>query len=124
MTAVTDRTIQEEIGSLADLDLVSLRRRWLGLYRSAVPTRMSRELLVQVIAYRLQENAFGGLPSVTPARIMEGSQVRAHPHRSQCEGGHALIREWQRRNGRGRCRRRRRLSASTSLITSSRSMLS
>jgi hypothetical protein len=69
MTAVTDPMIQEEIGALADLDLVALRRRWLGFYGSKAPARMSRELLVQAIAYRLQENAFGGLSSVTRATM-------------------------------------------------------
>ena len=66
---MTDPMIQEEIGGLADLDLVSLRSRWLGLYGSEAPARMSRELVIQAIAYRLQENAFGGLPSVIRARI-------------------------------------------------------
>jgi hypothetical protein len=71
MTAVTDPTIQDEIGGLADLDLVSLRSRWFGLYGSEAPPRMSRELVIQAIAYRVQENAFGGLSSVIRARMTD-----------------------------------------------------
>jgi hypothetical protein len=68
---VTDATIQVEISGLADLGLVALRSRWLGLYGSEAPARMSRELLVQAIAYRVQENAFGGLSSVIRARMTD-----------------------------------------------------
>jgi hypothetical protein len=90
--------IQEEIGGLADLDLVSLRSRWLGLYGSETPARMSRELVIQAIAYRLQENAFGGLSSSTRARITcaRGAK-RLEPTRidRSVKAGTRFIREWQ-----------------------------
>lgn len=95
---MTDHTIQKEIGGLADLDLVSLRSRWLGLYGSEAPARMSRELVIQAIAYRLQENAFGGLPSVTRAR-MTGAQGAKRIERTRIDrsvkAGTRFIREWQ-----------------------------
>jgi hypothetical protein len=94
---VTDPTVQEEIGGLADLDLVSLRSRWLGLYGSEAPARMSRELVIQAIAYRLQENAFGGLPSVTRARItgVRGARIERTRIDRSVKVGTRFIREWQ-----------------------------
>lgn len=98
MVAVTDPTIQEEIGGLADLGLVSLRSRWLGLYGSEAPARMSRELLVQAIAYRLQENAFGGLSSVTRATMTSrrgAKRIERTRIDRTVKAGTRFIREWQ-----------------------------
>lgn len=94
---MTDPMIQEEIDALADLDVVSLRSRWLGLYGSEPPARMSRELVIQAIAYRLQENAFGGLPSVTRARITDARGARIERTRidRSVKVGTRFIREWQ-----------------------------
>src|SRR5688500_20289654 len=50
-----------EIGGLADLGLPALRQHWRELYGSEPPVRMSRELIIQAIAYRIQERMFGGL---------------------------------------------------------------
>ena len=95
---MTDPTVQVEIGGLAGLDLVSLRSRWLELYGSEAPARMSRALLVQAIAYRLQENAFGGLCSVTRARIT-GARRAKRIERTRIDrsikAGTLFIREWQ-----------------------------
>lgn len=95
---MTDRTLQEEIGGLADLELVSLRSRWLGLYGSEAPDRMSRELLIQAVAYRLQENAVGGLSPASRAMITNarGSKRidRTRIDRS-VKSGTRFIREWQ-----------------------------
>lgn len=95
---MTDPTLQEEIGGLADLDLVSLRSRWLEVYGSEAPARMSRELLIQAVAYRLQENAIGGLSCVTRAKLTGVRGVkrieRARIDRS-VKAGTRFIRQWQ-----------------------------
>ena len=59
-TGSMDKTdIQIEIGLLAGLDLAALRGRWRDLCRSDPPVHMSLQVLIQAIAYRLQEKAFG-----------------------------------------------------------------
>jgi hypothetical protein len=58
--ANTDPSVALEIGQLADLDLQSLRQHWRRLYR-AEPPRISRDLLIRGIGYRLQEMKNGGL---------------------------------------------------------------
>lgn len=95
---VNGPALQEEIGALAGLDLASLRGRWLELYGSEAPDRMSRELLIQAIAYRLQENAFGGHSPVSRARITT-AQGEAKTNRTRIDhkvkAGTRFIREWQ-----------------------------
>jgi hypothetical protein len=52
-----------EIGALEGLATHDLRIAWRRLHRSEPPTRLSRDLMVRAIAYRIQERAHGG---VTP----------------------------------------------------------
>ena len=52
---------EEALLRLPTLDLGELRQRWRGLYKTQAPPNLSRELLVQAVAYRMQEVARGGL---------------------------------------------------------------
>lgn len=87
-----------EIGRLANLDLSGLRRRWFDIYESRAPVHMSRELLIQAIAYRLQENAHGGLTPSERAKLLArtggGQSSRSKIDRS-VKPGTRFIREWQ-----------------------------
>jgi hypothetical protein len=42
-----------------------LKQHWRSLYSSDPPHRVSRELLTRAVAYRIQEQALGGLKSST-----------------------------------------------------------
>ena len=57
------------LSALPDISLTAQRERWTDLYGTAPPVRMSRELLVQAIAYRMQERQHGGLPNGLRARL-------------------------------------------------------
>jgi hypothetical protein len=48
-----------DIAGLADLTSEQLREEWRRLHRSQ-PPRLSRDLLIRTIAYRMQELAYGG----------------------------------------------------------------
>lgn len=95
---MSDLTVQEEIGFLADLDRVRLRGRWLELYGAEAPLRISRELLIQAVAYRLQVKAFGGLSCGSRASLaslpMAPKAKRLRIDRS-IKAGTRFIREWQ-----------------------------
>jgi Protein of unknown function (DUF2924) len=52
---------QTRLDSLRALKLDQLAERWRELYRMAMPARLRRSLIIQALAYRLQEKAFGGL---------------------------------------------------------------
>lgn len=95
---MTKLTLSEEIGGLAGLDLAALRGRWMELYGSKAPARMSRELVIQAIAYRLQENEHGGLSRQSRVAIKAAGRTkeneRARIDRS-VKAGTRFIREWQ-----------------------------
>lgn len=94
-----------EIGRLAGLDLFALRERWRTHYGSEPLQRMSRELLMRAVAYRMQENAFGGLSRAIKARLAAAAEegrrsggkiARVRTDRT-IKPGTKFLREW---NGR------------------------
>ena len=94
-----DSTI--EIGGLAGLDLAALRQRWRELHHSEPPLRMSRELLIQAIAYRIQEIALGGLSRAARTKLAGSSAELANTAkpraitRCRIKAGTRFLREWQ-----------------------------
>jgi Protein of unknown function (DUF2924) len=92
---------KEALSRLLTLDIGELRQQWRGLYKTQAPRHFSRELLVQAVAYRLQELARGGLrpePQRQLRRIAQefkdigAATIRA---RSKLRPGTRLLREWQ-----------------------------
>ena len=57
------------IESLNDLDNPTLIALWLEHFKSAPPPRSRKSLLVDCLAYRIQEQAFGGLALSTRTRL-------------------------------------------------------
>lgn len=90
--------VMVEIGCLAGHDHAGLQARFRDLYGTDAPLRMSREVLVQAIAYRLQEQAFGGLSLKARAALsgncgIDDSQ-RLKVNR-RIKPGTRFIRAWQ-----------------------------
>jgi hypothetical protein len=65
-----EAAVAAEVAALADLDLHGLRVRWRKLFRKQAPAHLSRALLVRILAYRVQANAFGDLDRET-ARFLD-----------------------------------------------------
>jgi hypothetical protein len=61
--------IEAEITHLRSLALDALRPHWRVIFGRTPPADLSKDLLGRMIAYRLQERAFGGLDR---ARMMGG----------------------------------------------------
>jgi len=61
--------IEARIVTLEALTTVDLRIEWNRLYRATPPTRLSRDLLIRGVAYRVQEHAHGGLSLSTRRRL-------------------------------------------------------
>ena len=89
-----------KIAALTDLTAQQLRVEWRRLHRSH-PPRLSRDLLVRTIAYRMQELAYRGLSKVTQRKLVtlakeletNGSIVYdPNPH---IKPGARLVREWR-----------------------------
>ena len=68
--------IAEALARLSALTIFELRGEWRRLHRMPPPMRLSRDLLIRGIIYKLQERAYGGL-SLATARKLE--QANADP---------------------------------------------
>jgi hypothetical protein len=89
-----------DLAALPGLPLDELKERWQALYGSPPPSRLGRTLMMRAIAYRLQEQALGGLGSATRrrlARVAEeiGSGRAPSPSPVAIKPGTRLLREWQ-----------------------------
>jgi hypothetical protein len=93
--------ISHKIDSLRSLPFKELKQQWRSLYSSEPPLRVSRELLIRAVAYRIQEQALGGLKPFT-RRLLERLACDARSGRpltlSPCapaSAGTVLMRDWQ-----------------------------
>jgi hypothetical protein len=88
-----------ELAALDALSAEMLRRRWRALFGHPPPARLRRKLLLAAIAYRLQENALGGLKAST-CRILDRAAADAAAGRDiavpaqPIKSGTRLLREW------------------------------
>ncbi len=89
---------------LAELDSAStaeLRARWERAHKHPAPKRASRDLLLRLVAYHLQEQAEGGLSKATRRRLAKPAELNGEnrepisPHSVRLKPGSRLIREWR-----------------------------
>ena len=103
-TGATSRDLEvaRRLEALCDLTPDELRKEWRRLYRTQ-PPRLSRDLLVRAIAYRIQELRYGGLSKATRRKFASLIEARdsgaeiAKEGAQRIRAGARLIREW---NGR------------------------
>jgi hypothetical protein len=99
MTSVDPGAIEGEIARIRSLDLEGLRREWRRLYHKE-PPRLSRNLFVLGLGYRLQEIAQGGLSKATRRKLQTMAKVlrtngRVGPAPAlSLKPGARLVREW------------------------------
>jgi hypothetical protein len=95
--------LQSRLDRLQEFDGSALREEWRRLFRSE-PPRLSRDLLVRALAYRLQELEVGGLPKWA-RQSLTGSAAAADPAKGggastpkpalpHLKPGARLVREW------------------------------
>ena len=56
-----EEEIARQLAGLAELDLEALRRRWRRLTGRPAPEHMTKQLLIRLVAYRIQADVFGDL---------------------------------------------------------------
>jgi hypothetical protein len=86
--------IEAEIAHLRSLALDALRRRWRLVFGRTSPAALSKDLLGRMIAYRLQEQAFGGLDRET-LRFLDGLARHGGSPRRHLKPGTVLVRDYQ-----------------------------
>ncbi len=90
----------EEIARLEGLTIFELRNEWRRHLRMAPPMRLSRDLLIRGIAYRLQEKVLGGLSKAVVRRLSAApvgageSVTRRNNKPVSLKPGTRLVREW------------------------------
>lgn len=99
-------SLEVEIAHLRGLDLKGLRARWRSVTGREAPPHLSRQLLLAMIAYRIQAEALGDLDADTLRYLKSiqtaGSNVEAMPlmdafsqRRRTLSPGTVLTREWK-----------------------------
>ena len=92
--------IETRIIALEALTTANLQIEWRRLYRATPPTRLSRDLLIRGVAYKVQEQAHGGLSLGTERRLRslsEGADQRGRVTATPAftlKSGTKLVREW------------------------------
>ena len=100
-----DASILSIVANLEGLDLNGLRRQWRAHLGGETPAHLPRWLLMKVLAYRLQADAFGGLDKsvrriLAPRRMMTlpplstGARLRTRDGVG-LKAGVLLVREWK-----------------------------
>ena len=98
--SASSSALVREIEELQTATSANLKERWRALYRSEPPRRISRDLLIRALAYRIQEKALGGLKPSTcrlltkvaaDASARRPIQVTPEP---SLKPGTVLLREW------------------------------
>jgi len=90
-----------QLDRLRELSPTELREQWQTLFGANPPPKLRSSLLVQGIAYRLQEKALGGLKPATVRlleRIADDAAARRQaaptPTKIRVNAGTVLVREW------------------------------
>lgn len=99
--ARTGSRARQEITDLAALSTDELRQRWTELYRVAPVSRISRDLLIRGVAFRIQEEVHRGLGKPYRRQLQrlaetlrDGGSMPAAQGRS-FKVGTKLVREWK-----------------------------
>lgn len=97
---MTDDTVAQQIAALRNMETRALRQEWTHHFRHDPPPRLSRDLLVRGIAWKIQERAYGGLSPATKRRLAQLAEQLAAggdlstPDRGTLRPGARLVREW------------------------------
>lgn len=92
--------VASELVRLKTFTLVDLRAEWRRAHRMQTPNRLSCDLLIRGIIYKIQERALGGL-SKSIARKLERLSASPEPSQSpsllapiSLKSGTRLVRDW------------------------------
>jgi hypothetical protein len=86
--------VEAEIARIRSLALDALRRHWRVIFGRRPPAALSKDLLGRMIAWRLQERAFGGLDRES-LKFLDGLARHGGSPRRQLKPGTVLVRDYQ-----------------------------
>ncbi len=100
ISATDTKTLADEIAGLSQKTTADLKSQWHVLFGIEPPRRISRDVLVRAVAYRIQENVLGGLKPSTRrllARVAADASARRPIEvtpQPTLRPGTVLLREW------------------------------
>jgi hypothetical protein len=94
-------SLDQQLAALPTLPREELRRLWQEEFDRPLYRRMRHEIVTRILAYRLQERAFGGLKASTANQLRElvnGGQSQPKSSRAKLprpNPGTRIVREWR-----------------------------
>lgn len=95
------QTVEDRIQELPAQPRPALLALWRELFKGPPPTQVRKEVLVKFLAYRMQEQAYGGLSPAARKRLSElARQLENDPKAAlsvapQIKPGTRLVRHWR-----------------------------
>jgi DUF2924 family protein len=92
--------IDQRLTALPKLRKTALRESWRKLFNASPPSQLRRHLMIPILAYRLQEQAFGSLRAASRGRLQQlGRAFEANSNSPTSSvptvrPGTRLVREW------------------------------
>ena len=93
--------IPSRLSDLRELDRIALSDLWRQLFDAPAPAKLRRDLMIPILAYRIQEKSFGPLKAVTQTRLRQLAEGFARGQeqpplsKSSLKTGTRLVREWR-----------------------------
>lgn len=99
MVSADENGIEARLARLDTLDRAGLTQAWTTCFGDMPPPKTSRQLMIKAIAYRWQEQAYGGLSARTRKVLSKIADTREGPVPSlgpvtQIKTGTRFVREW------------------------------
>ena len=76
-TRCTEGEVSQELAGLAEFNLDALRRRWRRLTGRPAPEHITKQLLIRLVAYRIQADVFGDLDNQSIKLLRRIAEQRA-----------------------------------------------
>jgi len=93
--------IAQRLGALPQFSKAALYDLWKELFDASPPSKLRRDLMIPILAFRLQEQAFGSLGARTRNRLRDLSRAfekdsdSAIPSAPAIKPGTRLVRQWR-----------------------------
>jgi hypothetical protein len=92
--------LEAQLAALSELKKDQLGQHWNQNFNESPPEKLRKELMVPILAYRIQEREFGGLFHSARSRIVQSQSLRKDKRpdsspRADATTGTKLIRMWR-----------------------------
>jgi hypothetical protein len=87
--------IEAEVDQVRSLGTGALRQRWRVMFGAIPPKGLTKDIIIRMIAYRIQEEAFGGLDRETVKLLDRLARGEKSELNRRLKAGTVLVREYK-----------------------------